>query len=160
MDEYEKYLFDLCGYIVVRNAITAAQIDNLSTRLEMHRTEKSYLIGAGLSRFHTKENLAWTASSLLDWGGCYIDLLDLPTIRPYLETLLGRNYRLDHDYIKIDNAKHSYELYLYSTLLEVAFLRVKKWSVSFVCGRREFRLPTVAIRRSLLQTLRCTIAQN
>ena len=40
-------------------------------------------------------------------------LLDFPTIRPYLETLLGRNYRLDHDYIKIDNAKHSYELYLH-----------------------------------------------
>ena len=40
-------------------------------------------------------------------------LLDFPTIRPYLETLLGRNYRLDHDYIKIDNVKHSYELYLH-----------------------------------------------
>ena len=41
---------------------------------------------------------------------------------------------------------------LYSTLLEVAFLRVKKWSMSFAGGRREFRFPTVAIRRSLLQT--------
>ena len=27
------------------------------------------------------------------------------------------------------------------------FLRVKKWSVSFASGRREFRFPTVAIRR-------------
>ena len=38
MNEHEKYLFDLRGYIVVRNAITTAQVDDLSTRLEMHRT--------------------------------------------------------------------------------------------------------------------------
>ena len=36
-------LFDLRGYIVVRNAITTAQIDDLSTRLEMHRTEQNPL---------------------------------------------------------------------------------------------------------------------
>ena len=30
MNEHEKYLFDLRGYIVVRNAITTAQIDDLS----------------------------------------------------------------------------------------------------------------------------------
>ena len=42
---------------------------------------------------------------------------------------------------------------LYSTLLEVALLRAKKWSVSFAGGRRSsHRFPTVAIRRSLLQT--------
>ncbi len=113
MNEHEKYLFDLRGYIVVRNAITTTQIDDLSTQLEMNRTEKSYILGSDRTRLNVNEDLAWTASSLLDWGGCYIDLLDLPTIRPYLETLLGRNYRLDHDYIKIDNAKHSYELYLH-----------------------------------------------
>ena len=35
---------------------------------------------------------------------------------------------------------------------KLRFLRVKKRSVSFAGGRREFRFPTVAIRRSLLQT--------
>ena len=40
MNHHEKYLFDLRGYIVVRNATTTAQIDDLSTRLEMHRNEK------------------------------------------------------------------------------------------------------------------------
>ena len=33
--------------------------------------------------------MAWSAPSLLEWGGTYIDLIDLPTIAPYLETLLG-----------------------------------------------------------------------
>ena len=36
--------------------------------------------------------------------------------------------------------------------LKLRFSRVKTWSVSFASGRREFRFPTVAIRRSLLQT--------
>ena len=43
MNQHEKYLFDLRGYIVVRNATTTAQIDDLSTRLEMHRNEKNPL---------------------------------------------------------------------------------------------------------------------
>ena len=100
MNEHEKYLFDLRGYIVVRNAITTAQIDDLSTQLEMHRTERSYILGSDRTLLNTNEDLAWSASSLLEWGGCYIDLIDLPAVRPYLETLLGQNYRLDHDYIR------------------------------------------------------------
>ncbi len=113
MNQHEKYLFDLRGYIVVRNAITTAQIDDLSTRLEVHRTEKNPFFGSDRTRFNGSEDLAWTASSMLEWGGCYIDLIDLPTIRPYLEILLGQNYRLDHDYIKIDSRKQNRKLYLH-----------------------------------------------
>ena len=113
MNQHEKYLFDLRGYIVVRNAITTAQINDLSTCLEMHRDEKNPFFGSDRTRFNANEDLAWTASSMLEWGGCYIDLIDLPTIRPYLETLLGRNYRLDHDYIKIDSRKQNRKLYLH-----------------------------------------------
>jgi len=40
MNQYEEYLFDWRGYIVVRNAITTAQIDDLSKRLEAHRTDE------------------------------------------------------------------------------------------------------------------------
>ena len=82
MNEFEKYLFDLRDFIVARNAITTAQIDDLSTRLELHRTEKSYIPGSDLPRFNTNEDHAWTASSLLECDGCDIDLIDLPTIRP------------------------------------------------------------------------------
>ena len=65
-----------------KKAITTAQIDDLSTRLELHRTEQSYILGSDQARFNTEEDLAWTASSLLEWDDCYIDLIDLPTIRP------------------------------------------------------------------------------
>ena len=39
-------------------------------------------------------------------GGPYIDLIDLPTIAPYLDELLGVGYRLDHDYLNVNNAEH------------------------------------------------------
>ena len=37
MDEDEKYLFDLRGYLVVKNALTVQQIEDLSDRLEQRR---------------------------------------------------------------------------------------------------------------------------
>ncbi len=127
MNENEKYLFDLRGYIVVRNALTPEQVRDLSDRLalrvsEMERKKsedssirkiKGKIYGSDRTRFRDKDDPAWSAPSLLEWGGTYIDLIDIPTIKPYLETLLGNNYRLDHDYIKIDSAKTSPALYLH-----------------------------------------------
>ena len=62
MNQHEKYLFDLRGYIVVRNAITPAQINDLSTCLEMHRDEKNPFFGSDRTRFNANEDLAWTVS--------------------------------------------------------------------------------------------------
>ena len=38
---------------------------------------------------------------LLNWGAAYRDMLDNPRIMPYLEALLGKGFRLDHDYIDL-----------------------------------------------------------
>ena len=45
MSEEEKYLFDLRGYLVVKNALTQEQVADLSDRLERHRTEGRRLFG-------------------------------------------------------------------------------------------------------------------
>ena len=58
MNEFEKYLFDLRDFIVARNAITTAQIDGLSTRMEMHLTEQNHIFGSDRTRFNTDEDLA------------------------------------------------------------------------------------------------------
>ena len=112
MNDHEKYLFDLRGYIVVKNALTAGQVEDLSARLEAHRKAKGRL-GSDRTIFGADAGPAWSAPSLLEWGGTYIDLIDLPTIAPYLETLLGTGYRLDHDYINVINAEHPSQLYLH-----------------------------------------------
>ena len=103
MNDQEKYLFDLRGYLHVKNALTPDQVADLSDRLEERRSrggKKRY--GSDRTRYPEGESTAFSAASLLEWGGTYIDLIDLPAIAPYLQTLLGPKYRLDHDYIKID----------------------------------------------------------
>lgn len=114
MNEQEKYLFDLRGYVVVKQALSPAQVKDLSDRLETERAiEGGRLFGSDRTQFRQDEDRAWSASSLLEWGGTYIDLIDLPTIAPYLETLLGTNYRLDHDYIHIVSPDNRAKLYLH-----------------------------------------------
>jgi hypothetical protein len=114
MNEHEKYLFDLRGYLVVKNALTAEQVADLSSRLEEVRAVKERSIfGSDRTFFRKADDPAWSSPSLLEWGGTYIELIDLPTIAPYLETLLGANYRLDHDYLNINNADRSAKLYLH-----------------------------------------------
>ena len=113
MTEEERYLFDLRGFLVVKNALTPAQVADLSERLQEHRNESQRLSGSDRSRYPGGESAAFSAKSLIEWGGTYVDLIDLPAIVPYLKTLIGTNYRLDHDYIKIDNAAHATKLYLH-----------------------------------------------
>ena len=111
MNNAEKYLFDLRGYLVVRNALTAEQVADLSERLEDARsTEDKAHYGSDRTQLVGD---AWSAASLINWGGTYVDLIDLPSIAPYLEVLLGANYRLDHDYINVVNPTRPSKLYLH-----------------------------------------------
>ena len=121
MNDQEKYLFDLCGYIVIENALTPSQVQDLSDRLEERRKsapekqkdKKHHIFGSDRTVFVDEQDAAWTSPSLLEWGGTYVDLIDLPAIAPYLEILLGKGYRLDHDYLKIENADAHHTLYLH-----------------------------------------------
>ncbi len=114
MNDHEKYLFDLRGYLHIKNALTPAQVADLSDRLEERRSRGGRLYGSDRTRLPEGDTAAWSAASLLEWGGTYIDLIDLPSIAPYLEVLLGPKYRLDHDYIKIDRATNERkQLYLH-----------------------------------------------
>ena len=115
MNDQEKYLFDLRGYLHVKNVLTPDEVADLAERLEERRSpggKRTY--GSDRTRYPEGESTAFSAKSLIEWGGTYIDLIDLPTIAPYLEALLGPRYRLDHDYIKIDSAANEFNrLYLH-----------------------------------------------
>lgn len=113
MTEEEAYLFDLRGFIVVKNALQPNQIDDLSRRLEAHRSSNpSPILGSDRTILDDDAG-AWSAPSLLELGGAYLDLVNLPTIAPYLTKLLGEHYRLDHDYAKIDSKMPEREKTLY-----------------------------------------------
>lgn len=114
MNDKEKYLFDLRGYLVVKNALTQDQVADLYERFETgHASQERRIYGSDRTRFRNDDDAAWSAPSLLEHGGSFIDLIDLPAIAPYLEALLGTNYRLDHDYLKIDNAEDDKTLFLH-----------------------------------------------
>ena len=114
MNENEKYLFDLRGYIVIKDILTKLQIEDLRTRLENQRqTTPKPILGSDRTILGRADASAWSAGSLIEMGGAYIELIDLPAIRPYLLALLGDHYRLDHDYIKIDGVMKNKTLYLH-----------------------------------------------
>jgi len=114
MNDNEKYLFDLRGYLVVKNVLSAAQLEDLSNRLEEQRkANPSPILGSDRTIFRDQDDPAWSAPSLLEMGGTYIDLIDLPLIKPYLTSLVGEHFRLDHDYVKVDGAMKEKTLYLH-----------------------------------------------
>ena len=121
MNEEEKYLFDLRGFIVLKNVLKGPQIRDLSQRLEAFREHNtSPILGSDRTTFRSEHDPAWSSASLLELGGSYLDLIDLPAIAPYLETLLGEHYRLDHDYAKIDSKMPKNEKTLYPLLIAIA----------------------------------------
>ena len=123
MDDEEKYLFDLRGYIVVHNALNDKQIGSLSKIVDKKMQflkdtgaasiKERNLGGSDRTRFLNDDDIAWSSPSLLEWGDPFIEIVDLPTISPYLETILGKHYRLDHDYMLVANKHNSQPLYLH-----------------------------------------------
>ena len=87
MNNHESYLFDLQGFITVPNALDAAQIASINQIWD----EK-------IRQDITPETPTHRWGRLLQWGAPLLNLIDNPRITPYLEELLGKNFRLDHDY--------------------------------------------------------------
>jgi ectoine hydroxylase-related dioxygenase (phytanoyl-CoA dioxygenase family) len=87
MDATERYLFDLNGYLVVRDALPAEAVTAIN-RLMDERIARDVPSGATTYRF----------ADVLDWGPEVRALIDHDRIAPYLEEILGTGYRLDHDY--------------------------------------------------------------
>ncbi|ANZ39724.1 hypothetical protein BBK82_30460 [Lentzea guizhouensis] len=108
MQDTEKYLFDLNGYLLVKNALSTQEVLALNRVVDQHR------IGELLDSaqyFHTgfpgemignqdpsKGPVDVENGSLLDWGPEIRDLIDHPRIIPYLRELLPPGFRLDHSY--------------------------------------------------------------
>ncbi len=90
MNELERYLFDLQGFIVVEDALTATQIAAINELLDKQ-----------IANINEPEKPFFRFNRLLPWGSPFQALIDNPPITPYLLTLLGEKFRLDHDYVHI-----------------------------------------------------------
>ena len=101
MTDTEKYLFDVHGYLVIRDALTAAQLEAANAAVDAHAHEIK-LRPNDLAR--TSETLKGSIGrgdlgGLLTWDKPHCDifreLIALPAFAPYLEELLGPGFRLE-----------------------------------------------------------------
>jgi hypothetical protein len=90
MNDYERYLFDLQGYLLVENVLSQDELSALNDLLD-ERMAADMKPGETTHRF----------GRLLMWGEPYRNLVDHPKITPHLEALLGSKFRLDHDYCDV-----------------------------------------------------------
>jgi hypothetical protein len=86
MTPEEKFIFDLDGYLVVKNALNPAQINELN------------LLGDEASAGNFGEGEEFRVNGVSKWGAPCLALADLETTLSYMLELLGPNVRLDHDY--------------------------------------------------------------
>ena len=116
MDELElqQYLFDLHGYLVIENALSAqvvAEINRLIDAQNLPPPEESPRFGSaptlGASLIKPEDSpesqrqadrAAPVGSGFLNWGKPFCDLLDHPAIMPVLRFRLGDAFRLDRLY--------------------------------------------------------------
>jgi hypothetical protein len=87
MNDEERFLFDLQGFITVPDALSSEQVAQLNRIWDKH------IAGDASPELATKR---W--GNLLTWGDGYRNLIDSPRITPYLAEIVGPNFRLDHDY--------------------------------------------------------------
>ncbi|NKB66579.1 MAG: hypothetical protein GKR89_05925 [Candidatus Latescibacteria bacterium] len=86
MTPEEKFIFDLDGYLVVKNVLDQEQCKDLSDQAD--RAWPGDYDEKGMRR----------TSKVSHWGADFLNLVDHPKLLPYLNELLGPKFRLDHDY--------------------------------------------------------------
>jgi len=84
MTPEEKFLFDLQGYLVIKNVLTPEEVATLNRIAD--------------DKFPRADTTQQRTSRVSLWGPPYQALIDHPKILPYLVTLIDDKFRLDHDY--------------------------------------------------------------
>ena len=99
MTEEERYLFDLHGYLVVENALTAEQVNRLHSAIDrLNPWGKDTWDPDDIYRFSIVSDSKLHVGPLLHRNDAFLELIDNPVILPYLTEILGDTFRLDHEY--------------------------------------------------------------
>eukprot|EP00607_Mallomonas_marina_P009721 CAMPEP_0182420692 /NCGR_PEP_ID=MMETSP1167-20130531/5676_1 /TAXON_ID=2988 /ORGANISM="Mallomonas Sp, Strain CCMP3275" /LENGTH=310 /DNA_ID=CAMNT_0024596983 /DNA_START=129 /DNA_END=1061 /DNA_ORIENTATION=- len=103
----DKYLFDLNGYVVVRNVFSAEEVSEINVGIDKRASEakarsqkelrntkeNTPLAGAGVGEF--RKDLG----RILEWGedsAHFRKFLNHPKLVPYFHEFIGPGYRMDH----------------------------------------------------------------
>ena len=86
MNDEQRFLFDLQGFLVVPGVLSAAELATLNAIAD----EK-------VERYSSPVE-DWEEHQCSFWGQPLVDLIDHPKVVPYLLELVGPYFRIDHDY--------------------------------------------------------------
>src|SRR4051812_12583232 len=95
MNEEQRYLFDLQGFLVVPDALAAAEVRELNAALD---TLELWAEAARRPESEHVNPLKAHIGPVLEWGQLFRDLVSHPRLLPYLRELVGEKCRLDHEY--------------------------------------------------------------
>ncbi len=109
MTPEEKYLFDLRGYLVVRQALSAELVEQLNGAIDhLESLGDPEVEKLGVPRNYVQEDNVYSQKGIqpesgvgdyscraLSYGGPFEELIDLPTTLPCIEELIGEPCRLD-----------------------------------------------------------------
>ena len=106
MSESEKYLFDLNGYIIVRNVLSPEEIKACHEAIDKHQHEAIGRSDESLRNAVKGSPMYGSGPPRLDLGGIFEwgeieskvfkSILAHPRLVPLFHGLLGKGYRLDH----------------------------------------------------------------
>ncbi|MBN98282.1 MAG: hypothetical protein CME16_03395 [Gemmatimonadetes bacterium] len=103
VNDDEKYLFDLAGYLVLRQVLTPEDVARCNEAIDCHQEqlvphERRF---EGESKALTSPIRQLWLEGMMAWERPYCEpfreLLVQPKIQPYLSEILGGGYRLDHE---------------------------------------------------------------
>lgn len=96
MTPEEKFMFDLDGYLVIRDVLGRDEVDAL---VEVVKREfpRNYT-DEEADTHHGNHPGVRRAPRVSNWDAATQSLIDHPKVVPYLVELLGPRFRLDHDY--------------------------------------------------------------
>lgn len=96
MNAEEKYLFDLRGFLVVKQVLSRAEIDELNALLDSYDLWRKAESGAEPASVNDPNFIALGAPHT--WDEPFRRALAHPRMLPYLQTLVGSKFRYDHGY--------------------------------------------------------------
>lgn len=102
MSAREKFLFDVQGFLVVKGLLTSEEVDQLNRAVDANRdlvhVDSNQNIGASTTLRGTGKRMMLSDLLTLPNSSCepFRSLLAHPRMVPYLNTMLGPGWKLDH----------------------------------------------------------------
>ena len=88
----QKYLFDLHGYLVIEDVLTAEEVSELNRLIDESGHTSTDEVSGTLPGGGAGEE----GAGFLEWGQVFTKILDHPKVMPVLRMIIGDGFRIDH----------------------------------------------------------------